>query len=62
MKVFSVADRVFYLNIKAKQSEVVHQLTDDVVSTVGTGVMLEQPGVDTFLMKSMSTGDNSQLL
>lgn len=39
-----------------------HQLTDDVVSTVGTGVMLEQPGVDTFLMKSVSTGDNPQLL
>lgn len=42
--------------------KVVQELTNDVVSTVGTGVMLEQPGVDTFLMKSVSTGDNTQLL
>lgn len=37
-------------------------LLDDVVSTVGAGVMLEQPGVHTFLMKPVSTRDNSQLL
>ena len=45
------------MNIKAK-----YCLTDDVVSTVGAGVMLEQPGVHTFLMKPVSTRDNSQLL
>lgn len=37
-------------------------LTYDVVSTVGTGVMLEEPGVDAFLMKPVSTGNNPQLL
>lgn len=30
--------------------------------TVGTGVMLQQPGVDTFLVKSVGTGDDPQLL
>lgn len=39
-----------------------NSLTYDVVSTVGTGVMLEEPGVDTFLMKPVSTGNNPQLL
>lgn len=39
-----------------------NSLTYDVVSTVGTGVMLEEPGVDTFLVKPVSTGNNPQLL
>lgn len=60
-EVFSRLQR-FYLDIKAKYSAAVHQLTDDIVSTVGAGVMLEQPGVHTFLMKPVSTGDHSQLL
>lgn len=39
-----------------------NSLTYDVVSAVRTGVMLEEPGVDTFLMKPVSTGNNPQLL
>lgn len=37
-------------------------LFNDVVSTVGAGVMLQQPGVHTLLMKPVSTGDDTQLL
>lgn len=39
-----------------------HKLTDDVVSAVGAGVMLQQPGVDTLLVEPVSTGDHPQLL
>lgn len=37
-------------------------LTDDVVSAVGAGVMLQQPGVHAFLVEAVSTRDNPQLL
>lgn len=50
------------LRITARKSDVVQPLTDDIVSTVGAGVMLEQPGVHTLFMKSVSTGDDPQLL
>ena len=39
-----------------------HQLTDDVVSTVRTGVVLEEPRVHTLLMEPVGTGDDPQLL
>ena len=32
------------------------------MSAVGTGVMLEQPGVDALLVEPVSTGDDAQLL
>lgn len=39
-----------------------HNLTYDVVSAVGAGVVLQQPGVHALLMKPVSTGDDPQLL
>lgn len=55
-KSFCCINKYFIQNLEQ------NSLTYDVVSTVGTGVMLEEPGVDAFLMKSVSTRDNPQLL
>lgn len=37
-------------------------LTHDVVHAEGAGAVLQQPGVDTVLMKLMSAGDDPQML
>lgn len=39
-----------------------YQLTDNVVSTVRAGVVLEEPRVHTLLMEPVGTGDDPQLL